>query len=160
MARCGGVRRLFCGRGGDPGGGHARSATGSAGRCIGADASARPEWYFLFLFRLLHLEIFGGARQIIPAMILPGLAFGFLILMPLVARWKFGHRLNVIAVVAGVAGYAVLTGSDVVSRTDAIRPIRRRWRTRDGTPRARVRLPRRPTDCRPMASCRCWRLMR
>lgn len=74
-----------------------------------ADTSARPEWYFLFLFRLLHLEIFGGARQIIPAMILPGLAFGFLILMPFLARWKFGHRLNVIAVTAGVAGYAALT---------------------------------------------------
>jgi ubiquinol-cytochrome c reductase cytochrome b subunit len=75
-----------------------------------ADSSARPEWYFLFLFKLLHLEIFGGARQIIPAMLLPGAAFGFLILMPFLARWKFGHRLNVIAVVTGVAGYALLTG--------------------------------------------------
>lgn len=75
-----------------------------------ADSSARPEWYFLFLFKLLHLEVFGGARQIIPAMILPGLAFGFLMLMPLLARWKFGHRLNVVAVGAGVLGYAVLTG--------------------------------------------------
>lgn len=75
-----------------------------------ADSAARPEWYFLFLFRLLHLEVFGGARQIIPAMILPGIAFGFLLLMPFLARWRFGHRLNVVAVCAGVAGYAVLTG--------------------------------------------------
>lgn len=75
-----------------------------------ADSSARPEWYFLFLFRLLHLEMFGGARQIIPALILPGLAFGFLMLMPFLARWKFGHRLNVIAVCSGVLGYAALTG--------------------------------------------------
>jgi ubiquinol-cytochrome c reductase cytochrome b subunit len=75
-----------------------------------ADSSARPEWYFLFLFKLLQLEVFGGARQIIPAMILPGLAFGFLMLMPFLARWKFGHRLNVIAVCAGVIGYAALTG--------------------------------------------------
>ncbi len=75
-----------------------------------ADATARPEWYFLFLFRLLHLEVFGGARQVIPAMILPGAAFGFLMLMPFLARWKFGHRLNVLAVCAGLAGYAGLTG--------------------------------------------------
>ena len=75
-----------------------------------ADSSARPEWYFLFLFKLLHLEVFGGARQIIPAMILPGVAFGFLMLMPFLARWRFGHRLNVIAVCAGVIGYAALTG--------------------------------------------------
>jgi ubiquinol-cytochrome c reductase cytochrome b subunit len=74
-----------------------------------ADSSARPEWYFLFLFKMLHLEIFGGARQIIPAMILPGLAFGFLMLMPFLARWNFGHRVNVIAVVTGVFGYAGLT---------------------------------------------------
>lgn len=74
-----------------------------------ADSSARPEWYFLFLFKLLHLEIFGGARQVIPAMILPGAAFGFLILMPFLARWRFGHRLNVLAVCTGVLGYAGLT---------------------------------------------------
>jgi ubiquinol-cytochrome c reductase cytochrome b subunit len=75
-----------------------------------ADSSARPEWYFLFLFKLLHLEIFGGARQVIPAMVLPGLALGFLMLMPFLARWRFGHRVNVMAVVAGVVGYALLTG--------------------------------------------------
>lgn len=74
-----------------------------------ADASARPEWYFLFLFKLLHLEIFGGARQIIPALVLPGLAFGFLMLMPFLARWRFGHRVNVMAVSAGLGGYALLT---------------------------------------------------
>lgn len=74
-----------------------------------ADASARPEWYFLFLFKLLHLEIFGGARQIIPAMVLPGLVFGALLLMPFVARWRWGHRLNAVAFMAGLAGYAALT---------------------------------------------------
>jgi ubiquinol-cytochrome c reductase cytochrome b subunit len=74
-----------------------------------ADPSARPEWYFLFLFRLLHLEIFAGSRQFIPAMVLPGAAFGFLILMPFLARWKFGHRVNVFAACAGVAGYSLLT---------------------------------------------------
>jgi len=83
---------------------------GAPADALVADPSARPEWYFLFLFQLLHLEVFGGARQIIPAMILPGLAFGFLMLMPFLARWKFGHRLNVIAVVTGVFGYAALTG--------------------------------------------------
>jgi len=74
------------------------------------EAAARPEWYFLFLFKLLHFEVFGGARQIIPAMVLPGLAFGFLMVMPFLARWKFGHRVNVVAVMAGVVGYAILTG--------------------------------------------------
>ncbi|MFT7581804.1 MAG: cytochrome c5, partial [Myxococcota bacterium] len=53
-----------------------------------ADASsnyeARPEWYFLFLFQLL--KFFEGPLTIIGTVVIPGLAFGFLLLLPFVEK--------------------------------------------------------------------------
>ncbi len=63
-----------------------------------ADASvpfpaARPEWYFLSIYQFL--KYFPGKTEIIGALIIPGMIFGFLFLMPFVGKWKLGHRFNV-----------------------------------------------------------------
>lgn len=74
--------------------------------------AARPEWYYLFLFKFLrfpwvsqmgettHLgEAFG-------AIVVPGIAMTFIILMPLIAYFRWGHRFNVayLWTVMGIAG--------------------------------------------------------
>ena len=71
--------------------------------------AARPEWYFLFLFqslKLFHSEFVG-------AIVVPGLVVTFLFLMPITARWKYGHRFNVgfmltLIVVASVLTYMAM----------------------------------------------------
>ena len=71
--------------------------------------AARPEWYFLFLFQML--KYFDGSmgwnNEFVGAIVFPGLLFGFMFLMPFIARIKIGHALNVlmIALVVGGAGY-------------------------------------------------------
>jgi ubiquinol-cytochrome c reductase cytochrome b subunit len=75
------------------------------------DLAARPDWYFLFLFKMLHWEIFGGARQVIPSLILPGVAFGFMAALPWLSRWQLARRASVIFFLGGVLGYAGLTAS-------------------------------------------------
>ena len=67
--------------------------------------AARPEWYFLFLFqalKLFHNEFLG-------AIVVPGLVFLVLVLMPLLARIKFGHVFNVVFLVLLFAAASVLT---------------------------------------------------
>ncbi len=58
-----------------------------------AFSAARPEWYFLFLFQLL--KYFPGQTEIIGAMILPSLLLFVVFLMPIIGRWKLGHRFNI-----------------------------------------------------------------
>ncbi len=71
--------------------------------------AARPEWYFLFLFQML--KYFDGSmgwnNEFVGAIVFPGLLFGFMFLMPFIARIRIGHALNVlmIALVVGGAGY-------------------------------------------------------
>ncbi len=69
--------------------------------------AARPEWYFLFLFQLL--KYFPGESEIWGAIYLPGLIAIVFVLMPLIGRWRMGHRLNVAAVFAMVGVAGVLT---------------------------------------------------
>ncbi|MFP6752383.1 MAG: cytochrome b N-terminal domain-containing protein [Pirellulaceae bacterium] len=67
--------------------------------------AARPEWYFLFLFqalKLFHSEFVG-------AIVVPGLVVTFLFLMPVIAHWKYGHRLNVAFMVGLLTAVGVLT---------------------------------------------------
>ena len=67
--------------------------------------AARPEWYFLFLFqalKLFHSEFVG-------AIVVPGLVVTFLFLMPIIAHWKYGHRLNVAFMVGLLTAASVLT---------------------------------------------------
>ncbi len=70
-------------------------------------SAARPEWYFLFLFQFLKL--FPGESEIIGAMIIPGAVMGMLALMPLIGRWKLGHRFNVAFIFGILIGIGILT---------------------------------------------------
>ncbi|MCA9053312.1 MAG: cytochrome b N-terminal domain-containing protein [Planctomycetaceae bacterium] len=78
--------------------------------------AARPEWYYLFLFRFLkfpwvsklgeltHLgEAFG-------AVVVPGLLMGVLVAMPLIARIRGGHKFNCAYLWLVVIGAGALTG--------------------------------------------------
>jgi len=75
-----------------------------------AYGAARPEWYYLFLFQLLkkfHNEFVG-------AIVVPGAVMGFLFALPLVAKIKYGHVLNVcvILILIGTAGYLTFEAID------------------------------------------------
>lgn len=70
-------------------------------------AAARPEWYFLFLFQLL--EYFKGNTAIIGALVIPGLVMLVIVLMPILGKWRLGHRFNVGFTFALLLGAAVLT---------------------------------------------------
>jgi len=70
-------------------------------------SAARPEWYFLFLFQFL--KYFPGSMEPWGAIYLPGLAFGYLVLMPLIGRWTWGHRLNIVVLFGLIAGAGFLT---------------------------------------------------
>ena len=71
----------------------------------------RPEWYFLGLFQLL--KYFPGKWEVIGAMVVPGIAAGFLALLPWIDRGPERdprRRPAIIAlVVAGVIGISTLT---------------------------------------------------
>ena len=79
------------------------ASAGTWGAELGAPAdpsnqysAARPEWYFLFLFQFLKLfEGWGEQGELLGAIVIPGLVMGCLFLMPLIGRWKLGHRFNI-----------------------------------------------------------------
>ncbi|TWT55838.1 Menaquinol-cytochrome c reductase cytochrome b subunit [Thalassoglobus neptunius] len=81
-----------------------------------AYSAARPEWYYLFLFKFLQFEFvsqWGEATHLgeaLGAIVIPGVLFTILALMPITAYFKWGHRFNVAYLwsVLGIAG--VLTG--------------------------------------------------
>lgn len=45
-----------------------------------------PDWYFLFLYQLLKYEFAAGPYTVVGAMIIPGIAFGALLLAPFLDR--------------------------------------------------------------------------
>ncbi len=57
-------------------------------------SAARPEWFMLFLFQFL--KYFPGGTEVWGAMVIPGLVGAVVALMPFVAKWKHGHRFNVL----------------------------------------------------------------
>ena len=73
--------------------------------------AARPEWYFLFLFQML--KYFDGSmgwnNEFVGAIVFPGVVFGFMFLMPFIARIKVGHAFNVLLIAALVGGAGYLT---------------------------------------------------
>ena len=71
-------------------------------------SAARPEWYFLFLFQFLHY--FGKDQQVMASIVYPSLVIVILFLMPIVGRWKLGHRFNVVFLFALLLGVVYLTG--------------------------------------------------
>jgi ubiquinol-cytochrome c reductase cytochrome b subunit len=75
-------------------------------------SAARPEWYFLFLFQFLKLFEGQGERgELLGAIVIPGLVMLVLFLMPLVGKWKLGHRFNIAFMLAILIGVALLTGA-------------------------------------------------
>jgi ubiquinol-cytochrome c reductase cytochrome b subunit len=77
-------------------------------------SAARPEWYFLFLYQFLKLETFAGEREVLGAIVVPGLVMLILFLMPIVGRWKLGHRFNIVFTLALLFGIAILTGRAIL----------------------------------------------
>lgn len=79
-------------------------------------AAARPEWYYLFLFRFLKFEWVSrageatGLGEAFGAVVIPGTLLALLAIMPLTARIKGGHRFNVAFLVLLIFGAAGLTG--------------------------------------------------
>src|SRR5688500_207032 len=86
---------------------HGVADAGRLGAELGAPAdpsesygAARPEWYFLFLFQFLKLPWFQGENEFLGAVVTPGLVMLLLFLMPLIGKWKLGHRFNVALIIA------------------------------------------------------------
>lgn len=74
--------------------------------------AARPEWYFLFLFRFLRFHAVESLGLTVGAIIIPGILMGILTIMPLTAKvlGEVGHGLNKAFIWLMAAGIAVLTG--------------------------------------------------
>ncbi len=58
-------------------------------------AAARPEWYFLFLFRFLKFEFVEHFGLAFGSIYVPGALMGVVAAMPLLGRWAVGHKFNV-----------------------------------------------------------------
>ena len=71
-------------------------------------SAARPEWYFLFLFQFLKF-FHGEGDERLGAIYIPGAVMGVLFLMPIVGRWKLGHRFNVLFLFVLMLGAGGLT---------------------------------------------------
>jgi ubiquinol-cytochrome c reductase cytochrome b subunit len=90
------------------------SASGPLGAELGAPAdpsepfsAARPDWYFLFLFQFL--KFFPGGTEVWGAVVIPGLIMGVIFLMPMIGRWRLGHRFNIGLLCSLLAGAGLLT---------------------------------------------------
>ena len=68
---------------------------------------ARPDWYFMFLFQFL--KYFKGEGVLWGGIYIPAIVVGLLFLMPLIGRWKQGHRFNLILLYSLLGGFAYLT---------------------------------------------------
>lgn len=73
-------------------------------------SAARPEWYFLFLFRFLKYEWVEHLGLAFGAIYIPGALMLVLALMPIIAWWKHGHKINLGFMWVVVAGVVYLTG--------------------------------------------------
>ena len=72
-------------------------------------AAARPEWYFLSLFRFLKFEAVEAMGLAFGAIIVPGIAMAVLFLLPLIAKLPGGHAINVAFTFLLAAAVAALT---------------------------------------------------
>lgn len=70
-------------------------------------SAARPEWYFLFLFQ--WLKYFPAGWEVVGAHVIPGVLVGVVAAMPLIGKWRLGHRFNLGFMVALLAGVGMLT---------------------------------------------------
>ncbi len=78
-----------------------------------------PDWYFLFLYQLLKYEFAAGPYTVIGALIMPGLAFGALLLAPFLdigpERHPTKRPVAVGMMILGIAGTIFLTWESVDS---------------------------------------------
>ncbi len=73
-------------------------------------SAARPEWYFLFLFRFLKFQSVEHYGLAFGAIYVPTAILLIFVLMPLLGRWKAGHAFNVAFMFVLMTGIAGLTG--------------------------------------------------
>jgi ubiquinol-cytochrome c reductase cytochrome b subunit len=93
-------------------------------------SAARPEWYFLFLFQFL--KYFPGKTEIIGAIILPTLCMAVLVAIPILGKWKLGHRFNLGFIGVILVGAALLTWQAVADdRGDAEFQVAKQTAARD-----------------------------
>jgi len=93
-------------------------------------SAARPEWYFLFLFQLL--KYFPGKTEILGAIVLPTVCMLLLVAMPILGRWKLGHRFNLGFMGVLLAGVVLLSWQAVAAdRNDAEYQVAKRVAARD-----------------------------
>jgi ubiquinol-cytochrome c reductase cytochrome b subunit len=77
--------------------------------------AARPEWYYLFLFRFLkfewvsHVGEVTGLGEAFGAVVIPGALMTMIVLMPLIARIRGGHTFNVVFLILVIFGSGGLT---------------------------------------------------
>jgi ubiquinol-cytochrome c reductase cytochrome b subunit len=76
----------------------------------GEDFPARPEWYFLFLFRFLEFESISKMGVAFGAIYIPTLVMTVVFLMPFIGRSRVGHNFNRAFLVLLLVGVGVLTG--------------------------------------------------
>ncbi len=73
-------------------------------------AAARPEWYFLFLFRFLKFEAVEHFGIAFGAIYVPGAIMVLIAAMPIIGWWKSGHRFNVALMWLLLTAIGLLTG--------------------------------------------------
>jgi ubiquinol-cytochrome c reductase cytochrome b subunit len=70
-------------------------------------SAPRPEWYFLSLFQFL--KYFKGGTEVWGAIVIPGILFGVVCVLPFIGRRRLGHIFAISYLVAVILGAAVLT---------------------------------------------------
>lgn len=72
-------------------------------------SAARPEWYFLFLFRFLKFEWVEHFGLAFGAIYVPGALMLVFTLMPILAYFRWGHRFNLVFMWTVILGAVALT---------------------------------------------------
>lgn len=75
----------------------------------GEDFPARPEWYFLFLFRFLEFKAISQHGVALGAIYIPTILMSIVFLMPLIGRSRIGHFFNRSFLVVMLTGITILT---------------------------------------------------
>lgn len=76
----------------------------------GEDFPARPEWYFLFLFRFLEFKQISQYGVAFGAIYVPSLLMAVVFVMPFIGRWRMGHYFNRLFLVVMLLVIGGLTG--------------------------------------------------
>ncbi len=79
---------------------------------------ARPEWYFLFLFRMLKIPEIAQYGEAFGAIYLPGAVMAVIALMPFTGRWKVGHWFNLLFTLLLIVFAGALTRMAMIEDMD------------------------------------------